>query len=69
MGMTLEQYIAHEYAEGKIDFTFRAHVYEGKTTIYIHPMNVAGLTTPSLVVKDNAVEWPSGWPQDFELSK
>lgn len=57
--MTLEEYIKFEYEQGKIDFTFRAHVWDGKTTIYIHPMGKDGRTTPMLLVKDNQVDWPS----------
>lgn len=54
--MTLEDYIKKEYAEGKIDFTFRAMVWEGQVTIYIHPNGKDGATTPSVVVRGNTVE-------------
>lgn len=54
--MTLEDYIKQEYAEGKIDFAFRAHVWDGKVTIYIHPQGKDGRTTPSVQVIGNTVE-------------
>jgi len=54
--MTLEDYIKYEYAEQKIDFSFRAHVWDGKVTIYIHPAGRDGKTTPTLTVKGNCVE-------------
>lgn len=53
--MTLEEYIKQEYGEGKIDFTFRASVYEDKVLIYIHPLGRDGVTTPNLRVKGNLV--------------
>lgn len=65
--MTLEEYIAYEYAEGKIDFAFRAHVFDGKTTIYVHPAGRAGRTTPMLAVEGNTVIWPDGLT--LEVSK
>lgn len=54
--MTLEEYIKAEVAEGKIDFTFRASVYDGKVVIYIHPANASGMTTPSVRVVGNEVQ-------------
>lgn len=56
--MTLEDYIKFEYEQGKIDFTFRAHVWNGVVTIYIHPQGKDGTTTPSLCVDGDKVRWP-----------
>lgn len=56
--MTLEEYLKQEYAEGKIDFVFRAHVYEGRVSIYIHPAGKDGVTTPSVLVRGNEIVWP-----------
>jgi hypothetical protein len=53
--MTLEDYIKREYAEGKIDFRFRASVYAGVVEIYVHPLGKDGTTTPSLIVEGNTV--------------
>lgn len=60
--MTLEDYLKREYAEGKIDFAFRAHVYDGKVQIYIHPSGRDGRTTPTVEVVGNVVGMPEGWP-------
>lgn len=59
--MTLEDYIRSEYAEGKIDFAFRATVFEGSVKIYIHPLNRDGNTTPTVEVKGDVIVWPEGW--------
>jgi hypothetical protein len=67
--MLLEDYIKAEYAEGKIDFTFRAHVYDGVVTIYIHPMGQAGRTTPSVRVHGNTVVLPSDDETDIEEAR
>lgn len=56
--MNLEEYIKTEVAEGKIDFSFRASVWNGEVRIYIHPTGKDGRTTPSAVVKGNCVELP-----------
>lgn len=55
MGMTLEEYLKYEFAGGKIDFSLRTHVYEGRVEIYIHPTGRDGNTTPTLVVEGNTV--------------
>jgi hypothetical protein len=55
---TLEEYIRNEYAEGKIDFTFRASIWPwkgGPVTIYIHPLGKDGQTTPNLTVEGDTV--------------
>lgn len=67
--MTLEDYFRSEYAGGKIDFSLRAHVWEHGVTIYIHPTDKDGMTTPSLTVVGNAVRLASGcfspdWPEE-----
>jgi hypothetical protein len=53
--MTLEDYIKFEFAAGKIDFAFRAHVYQGVVEIYIHPAGKDGTTTPTLIVEGDTV--------------
>jgi hypothetical protein len=54
--VTLEEYIRYELAEGKIDFRFRAHSFEGgPLEIYIHPLDKDGQTTPLLIVEGNTV--------------
>lgn len=58
--MTLEDYIKFEYAAGKIDFSFRAHVYDGQVVIYIHPTGRDGTTTPNLIVEGNKVRMKLG---------
>jgi hypothetical protein len=58
--MMLEQYLKREYAEGKIDFQFRAHVSpDGVVEIYIHPVGKNGMTTPSLVITGDVVSLSS----------
>lgn len=54
--MTLEEYLKYEYADGKIDFSMRIHVWDGVVEIYIHPTNRSGTTTPTLVVTGNTVK-------------
>lgn len=54
--MTLEDYIKYEYEDGKIDFVFRASVYQGVVEIYIHPQGKDGTTTPTLIVEGNTVK-------------
>jgi len=54
--VTLEDYIKKEYTEGKIDFTFRASVYNGVVEIYIHPLGKDGNTTPSLIVTGDRIQ-------------
>jgi hypothetical protein len=52
----LEAYLRHELSEGKIDFVFRASSFDGSPVeIYIHPIGRHGMTTPSLVVRCNAL--------------
>ena len=54
--MTLEEFIKSEYAGGKIDFRFRAHVHEGVVEIfYVHPLGKDGNTTPTMIVTGNSV--------------
>jgi hypothetical protein len=53
--MTLQEYFATEFAEGKVDHWCRAHVHAGVVEIYIHPHGRDGQTTPALVVEGNAV--------------
>jgi hypothetical protein len=53
--MTLEEFIKSEYEAGKIDFTFRASVYDGEVNIYIHPLGKDGNTTPTLIVSGDTV--------------
>lgn len=59
---SLEQYLREEMSEGKIDFIFRAHSYQGgPVEIYIHPYNRDGSTTPLMIVEGNTVRekiWP-----------
>lgn len=52
---TLEDYIKQEYAEGKIDFSFRVSVWDGTVSIYIHPTGKDGRTTPTLTVKGDCI--------------
>jgi hypothetical protein len=58
--MTLEEYLKHEYAEGKIDFSMRASVFEGVVEVYIHPTGKSGNTTPTLIVEGDSVR-PKTW--------
>lgn len=58
--MTLEDYLKLEYAEGKIDFSMRAAVYNGVVVVYIHPSGRDGSTTPSLLVTGNTVQLNPG---------
>jgi hypothetical protein len=53
--MTLQEYFAAEFADGKIDHWCRAHVHAGVVEIYIQPHGRDGQTTPLLVVEGNAV--------------
>lgn len=61
----LEEYLEKEFNEGKIDFLFRAHIWQAtelqkQVEIYIHPMGRNGMTSPQLVVKGNTLsekEW------------
>lgn len=62
--MTLEQYLKHELAEGKIDFWFRAAVHDGQVELYIHPANKSGQTTPTLIVEGDTVRAKYPWPAD-----
>jgi hypothetical protein len=65
---TLEQYLRDEYADGKIDFWFRVHTFNGgPVEIYIHPMNEHGETTPVLIVDGNTVR-PKVWPSTGETT-
>lgn len=57
--MTLADYIKAEYSQGKIDFALRAHVWDGKVHIYIHPAGKDGMTTSTLEVVDDTVIWPT----------
>lgn len=63
MFVTLEEYLALETGNGHIDFTLRAHRFDGNTTMYIRPTNLRteapySVTTPLLVVKGDHVLWP-----------
>lgn len=53
--MTLEDYFKYEYADGKIDFSLRIHVWEGVVEVYIHPAGKDGTTTPLLIVEGDTV--------------
>jgi hypothetical protein len=53
--MTLEDYFKHELADGTIDFSLRASVFNGVVELYIHPTGRNGATTPSLIVTGNTV--------------
>ncbi len=61
--MTFEDYIRSQYYDpktkaGVIDFSFRAMLTDRGIEIYVHPMNAAGMTTPTLLVAGNVIEWP-----------
>jgi hypothetical protein len=42
--INLEDYLKNEIAAGNIDFTIRAHHYNGQVTFYIHPGRTSGQT-------------------------
>jgi hypothetical protein len=65
--MTLEDYFKHELADGKIDFSLRASVFDGVVEFYIHPSGRNGTTTPSLIVNGNTVRLkPGSWSPDWK---
>ena len=58
--MTLEDYLKYELADGKIDFSLRAHYDGAHVEVYIHPTGRDGTTTPPLVVVGNTVHLKPG---------
>lgn len=59
--MTLEDYLRHEYAGGKIDFSLRVAICDGSPVeIYLHPTGRDGTTTPMLLVEGNNVRLHPG---------
>ena len=52
MNKTLERYLRHNFAIGKIDHSIRTNIVDGEIVFYIHPTNADGETL-DFQVKEN----------------